>query len=248
MEFSEGQKEYLKQLFSQMTQNIETKITTQLTEFKSEVNELLGTCQQKIEKLESENNQLRETVKALDRRIRKNNIVIFGIETDYKNLKQETLALFSEKINIDIKEEDIGGIYFLGPKHKQTKPIIVEFISGIKKDLVFKNAFKLKSSGISISQDLSAEDREINKTLVQHLKAAKKKGLKAYIRGSNLIFGEDTYTVKELKKDLIEIPTEPKPSLQKRPLDEDNPETESSESKKTKGNLSSIRTRQSKLL
>lgn len=202
-EFSEAQKAYMDALFGKISTIFNEKILElnenlkfQVAEIKQDFNKVINTYEEKINKLELQNQQLQTSITKLQRRIKKNNIVIFGTKNLEENLWVTILELFKNTLEIDISEKDINDIYKIGKN--ENNPVVIEFISFQTKLLVLRNAKKLKGKNISISSDLCFEDRENNKILAVHMKEAKKKGLQAYIRGNKLIVGKDVYTAKQL--------------------------------------------------
>lgn len=98
-----------------------------------------------------------------------------------------------------IRSEDINNLYRIG--RSTNSPVLIEFISYLKKTFVFKNASKLKGSNISIFHYLCPEDREEHKILRIHLKIAKEKNLQAKIKGNRLEINGESYTVEKLEKE-----------------------------------------------
>nr|CAI5831225.1 unnamed protein product [Callosobruchus analis] len=93
--------------------------------------------------------------------------------------------------------KEINNIYLVD-KNKDNSPIILEFISLFKKQILFKQVYKLKNTGVSIANDLSYENRKTQKELVRHLRQAKQQNLPARIRGTRLEISSRLYTIDEL--------------------------------------------------
>nr|CAI5850422.1 unnamed protein product [Callosobruchus analis] len=139
-------------------------------------------------------NRLETSVKLLERKLRRNNIVIFGLQIKNKdNLLLETLDELKNLLSIG----DINNIFQVD-KNTDKSPIILEFISLLKKQLVFKQVQKLKGTGVAIANDQSHEDRQLQKKLVHHVKQAKQQNLHARIRGTRLEVANRLYTIDEL--------------------------------------------------
>lgn len=182
------------QLYNLLT----TVIKNQTLEIKEEIGVIKVGITTKIQRLEQEVTALESRCVYLERRTRKNNIVVFGLDVNKDNLLEETLEILNRHLGINLSTSDINNIYTVGAADKP--PVIVEFISFIKKVFVFKNVSKLKGTGLSIGHDMSKEDREQHKILRRHQKLASEQKLKAIIRGGKLLIGNDTYTVQELEK------------------------------------------------
>lgn len=134
----------------------------------------------------------------LERRLRRNNIVIFGLNLKSDDLLQETLDTLNVHLRTDFISADINNVKKIGKK--QNPPIILEFVSFLKKSTVFKNVKNLKGTGIAISNDLCAEDREANKVFVKYYKQARAENIKAKIQGDRLVVDGKTYTVDDLNE------------------------------------------------
>lgn len=205
-DFSSAQKTYMDQLFMKLITTINDKTTEIRNEFKQQITELnqgihskINSYEEKIAKLENKNIQLEKTILQLQRRARKNNVVIFGITSTEPNLFEYTLKLLNESLELNILVTELNDIYRVGSKENPVQPVIVEFISFQRKSVVLRNAKKLKGKNIFINQDLCYEDRIINKILSKHLKEVRSKHIQAYIKGNKLIIGSETYTVEELE-------------------------------------------------
>lgn len=133
-----------------------------------------------------------------ERRQRRNNIIVFGIETTDGNLVQQVLDILNNLLGTSLVEQDIDNLYRVG--RNTNSPVLIEFISYLKKTIVFKNTRKLKGSKVSIAHDLCPEDREEHRILRKHLKIAKEKKLQAKIKGHQLEIDGELYTAEELER------------------------------------------------
>lgn len=96
----------------------------------------------------------------IQRANRKNNIVIFGIQSDKDHLLKTNLVRLNVIFESSLTEKDINNIYL-----NRTKiTIVVEYISFLKRQNIFKQ-LKLKGTGVSIIHDLRIEDQKNNKIL-----------------------------------------------------------------------------------
>lgn len=153
----------------------------------------------KLKKTEEKLLKLENRSIFLERKIRKNNIVIFGIEVR-ENLLDNTLAKVNELLGTNLVKPDINNIYTLGKK--PGSPVIIEFISFLKKAEIFQNREKLrglKGTNISIANDLCEEDRRNEKILRKHLKEAIQKNIPAKLKGYKLEIDGKLYSVSDLE-------------------------------------------------
>lgn len=217
-DFSQTQKDYMSQLFNKLATRFAEKTEEIKTEFKQRTNELALEIQKKsehyeerIRKLEQENNTLQKTVIELQRKTRKNNIIIFGLQINSANngttLANAVIEELAKLLEINISISDISNIYKIGTEITEKSPIIVEFISYFKKLDVLKNTWKLKGKNITINEDQCKEDVNTRKNLQKHLREARSKGLQAYIRKSKIYIGEEPYTLAQLESKEIDTHT-----------------------------------------
>lgn len=148
----------------------------------------------KLAGLEERSAQIEKQLVTIDRRNRKNNLVIFGLKLAKDNLLQGTLNKLNSTLELSLSENDINNIY-----QKGNDCIIVEFISFLKKVSVLKNTKKLKGTKIVICNDLNREDRTQSKLLHENLKKARQEGQKAYIKNFTLYVNNQPYTPSDLQ-------------------------------------------------
>lgn len=174
------------------------KLTHILKTEVDEIKNLLTTQEQKIKDLKEENKELTSKLRTLEKKLNKNNIIIFNSQYKDGDVLEFTINLFKKHLEINnITELDINNIYAVG---EENKTIFVHFCSYLKKALVLRNCKKLKDSGISISEELSQEEREQRKVLVKYMKEARKHDKKSYIYKEKLYINEECYTYEEIIK------------------------------------------------
>ena len=174
----------------------------QTEELKAEFQQNIATLIEKIENNNKEIQELKKRCVYLERKNRKNNVLIFGTQKIPKvDLFKTTVDLIYDLLGIRIKEEEINNIYTVGKS--QNPPIVLEFVSFLKKNSLFHDKEKLKNlkqHGITITNDLCFEDREEQKTLRNHLKEARAQNYEATIKNYKLYINNEPYTVEDLKK------------------------------------------------
>lgn len=173
------------------------------TEIKKEIYEIktaITESERRIKLLQDSNCILQKKNEYLERKLKKNNIVIFGLEVEKENLVNDVIRHLSELLHINIDISQINNVYKIG-KQPTNQPIVVEFLSYLVKVEVLKNCKNLKGTKISISDDLSKADQAVRKCLLKHQKEAKNNNLNAYIRGNKLMINNDVYTVEDLEKE-----------------------------------------------
>ncbi|KAK9721825.1 hypothetical protein QE152_g19962 [Popillia japonica] len=135
----------------------------------------------------------------LERKTRKNNIVVFGIQHENEeNLMHNVLHSINNLLETNIAERDLNNVYRIGKRNT----VIVEFISYIKKLELFKNIKKLKGSNIAIAHDLCPEDLRKRKQLYECYKKAKNNGLNAQIKHNSLYINGKCISITE-EQDIV---------------------------------------------
>ncbi|KAG5891283.1 hypothetical protein JTB14_019652 [Gonioctena quinquepunctata] len=136
----------------------------------------------------------------LERAIRKNNLIVFGLDVEKQNLLEVKLAKFNTALEENIVQNEIGDIYTIGDRNNQKPIVIMKFISYLRKNYLFANEKNLKVTGIAITNDLCFEDRKDKEYLRKHWNKAREQHLKATIKRNKLIFDGEKYTVEKLKE------------------------------------------------
>lgn len=149
---------------------------------------------ERIEKLENR-------CTSLERVIRRNNIIIFGLEVDEEQqLFNYTIQQLNNLLKLNINASDVNNIRKIG--RKTNPPIIVEFVRYQSKLEIFGNKEtlqQLKGTNIAIGNDYCQADRLKHKILRKHLKIARQKNISARIRGLELEIDGKRYKPEELE-------------------------------------------------
>ena len=164
--------------------------------------------EERIAKLEKNSTNLEAQVEALSQQVKfllhQNkiaNLIVFKFpdtKNNNKDLRVSVLDLL-QKINAEIKDSDIQSISRLG-KTRGKRPILVRFTSQKLKSSLFKNLDKVKELGISISDDLSPEERQQRSKLLAFFPRLKKIGLNPKIRGEKILLDDgNLFSAEEIK-------------------------------------------------
>lgn len=185
---------FIEQTNNKHAEDIKNYIKTEVEQIKESINREV----EKGKELEKNFLELKNKYKLLEKELRRNNIIVFNLGYEEGNdILKFTLQKLNQLLEVNIKEEAVNNIYAIGKK-KRNRPIIVKFTSNLTKQAVLKNCRKLKGTNISISEELTLEERRKQKILRQHLKEARAKKLNAYIKGENLYINEEIYNAEEL--------------------------------------------------
>lgn len=189
--------EFKNQLFELITQANEIQSRKLTEEIKNDIIITLEGFSKKIDETIEQNLLLQKKCASLERKIRKNNIIIFGLVPQKETLLSDTLGSLNQFLELTLSKSDINNIYTIGNSDKP--PIVIEFLSFLTKSEIFKNIQKLRGTGVSITNDLSVEDRKEQKILYSHLKTARQQNLQAKISGNRLIIDSNPYTAEQLQ-------------------------------------------------
>ncbi|KAK3911110.1 Protein unc-13-like protein C [Frankliniella fusca] len=135
---------------------VSNKIEAKLAEREKYVDERLA-------ELQEENTLLRDKTDDLEQRNRLENLRIFGV-TEVDNEETDLLVLdVAKKLGLySIERSDISRSHRVGKKHDgKPRAIIVKFVSFATRQKMFLAKKKLKSSGISIREDLTSIRQDI---------------------------------------------------------------------------------------
>ena len=184
--------------FKKIQQNSEDQTNV----LRGEIKNITKVINEKIDISNRDISQLKKENLDLQRKIRKNNIIVFGLGSR-KDLKQENLLKTSidnlnRLLSIKLLESDINNIYFVGKS--DTPPIVIEFISYLKKSTIYPHLKKLKGTKVSISHGLCFEDRKDQKTLINHQKLARSQGLQTHIKNKTLFVNDQPFSIGKLKE------------------------------------------------
>lgn len=185
-------------------------LKTEIANVKNEIKSELDILKIKNEYLEKENQELKRQILFLERRQKKYNVIVYGIEGDEQLTDNKTLAVLNEVLNIPCNNKDLRDIRRIGKKVAgKPRPVQIEVINyNLKKEILNKSKEKqaeLKENNIFFTSDYASEDYKERKLLSQFLKAAKEKKYKAKIENNKLVVDGKEYTCNQLKSNTSKI-------------------------------------------
>lgn len=171
----------------------------------AELNQLINASFAEVDKkLKRANERIKRLEKDRlfqERRLRRNNVVLFGIEAGEGDLAEFVLSKIDSLLGIKFKKSEVNNIYKIGRNPRS--PIVVEFVSFYSKLSIFSEKERLKNlkgTGITLANDLCKQDRIDRKVLVKHLIEARQKNIPARIRGYRLEIQGQLYTASQLEQ------------------------------------------------
>ncbi|XP_044760480.1 uncharacterized protein LOC123317918 [Coccinella septempunctata] len=191
-DFSNAQKKYMESLFEKYGELIRDEMRREIGVLKEEIN----SYKIKVHRLEEENKNLKEKIQQMDKRSRRNNLIIYGIKSEGNNVEEETKKLLEDKLEINCPEEIIRDIYKLGKG--ELSPILLQAYNQKSIHRILNSAHKLKNSGVNLAPDYTPEEREARRTLVKRMREEKERGNQSYIRGNALIINNQKHTLEEI--------------------------------------------------
>jgi hypothetical protein len=167
----------------------------------SDMNKSISDSNNRISKLENENSRLVSKIDQLENNIRKNNIIVFGLE-EIENSDDSDSDVFinfgCDKLEVILSPFCLSNAYRMGQKTGK-RPLFVQFAHYKNKIEVMKNVGKLKGTSVSISDDLTPTARAQKKLMLKCASDARKSGRNVKVRSNFIIVDDVTVQYSELK-------------------------------------------------
>lgn len=204
-------KEILGEMRSELRNDI--KADTEMVT-KAELSKIVEVCNQRYNEQQKQIEDLKSTVqkqnKLLDSVVRANNLIFYGVKVEGNEsaplaLEKKIVDICENVLKVSLAVSDLNKVFRIG-KNKTIGPVLVSFVSNLKRFEVLKNSKNLQKSGISVSKDLSPEEREQRKVLVELCKDLKQKNRICNINRNGLVVDGKFYTVEQLQSGSLEIP------------------------------------------
>ncbi|XP_070543694.1 uncharacterized protein [Ptychodera flava] len=154
-----------------------------------------GLLKSAVDDMRKSINEIKKEKDDLENRSRRNNLVFFGITQDRTNENWEdsedkiTQVIRNQLGIADNVEFERVHRMTTAPPVRDCKPIVARFRSFKDREKVLRNAFKLKNTNISVSEDFSRRVRRIRSKLWGHRRALLEtnKDLKAHLQYDKLV-------------------------------------------------------------
>lgn len=173
-------------------------IKQDLNQIKTDTKVSVKHLEEKVCRLEDENKLLKTKLLNAERKLKKNGVIIFGLEVENSDPIKAVKEIVNKKLNVSLNNSDINNCYQI--KNTGGQPIFLELLSYLKKSEIFGAVKKLKGTGVSFTDDLTLEDRQERKQLLHHAKLAKERNLSVKIRKNKFIINGDEFTLADLSK------------------------------------------------
>lgn len=162
------------------------------TDFNTEQQETRKLIEESLKNDQIEKGKINEKIEKQDNRInklesgaRKKNVIVYGMQEEnnehINDLKEKINWLLNNKMELDIKREEIDDFFRLGKKteEKKNRPIIIKMISNWRKTEIMMNKKKLRGTRIFIENDMSEEEMSEKKNMIAEMRELKSKGHEA---------------------------------------------------------------------
>lgn len=183
----------LKKFIAEQNELLTEKLTKQINELKDELKNITT----KLVNLEKTVDNLQTKNKNLEKIVKENNILLFNSGYNNEELLDFTINKLNNCLELKLEANDISKIFVLG-RNLDSKIIVVKFTRFLTKQAVLKNCHKLKGKKLSISDDLTEEERIERKQLIKYLREARSKQKKSHIYKNKLFINSKGYTYQDL--------------------------------------------------
>ena len=183
---------------SKLIQNGNEQIKSEIRDLRQQLNTEIGALKSKNEELEKENAELKNKINSIERRSKKYNIIVYGVEESENETNRDVLKILNEILHITYSISNFRDICRIGQATQgKIRPVILEVLNyQLKLDILARakaNYKDLNITKIYFAHDYTSEDYQKRKYLSEQLKAAREKNYIAKIRKNVLIVnGEDT--------------------------------------------------------
>lgn len=144
----------------------------------------------------------------LENRSRRNNLIIYGIEEPARESNEELLNEVTEcfQKNLEVTTSATERCHRFGRKvGNKPRPVIIKFLDYREKTSVLTNAFKLKGTTMSISEDFSSRVREVRRNLWKSAAEEKRNGAKVKLIYDKLSIDDTLYGWNETEKSRFKL-------------------------------------------
>lgn len=204
-----------------MLAQLRDEIRADISEFKDEIisdmehnrNLTITQLKESITEIKKSHEDVKRTVTELDRDKRRKNVILFGIKDEFDNywdLEKFVIALFNDKLQVNINPTDLDFIRRLGKNNgNNSRPILVGLVQFRTKLLLLQSSGNFRGTNMSISEDYPKEVLEIRKILRPKLVEARRDGKYAVIKYDKLIIRDNYNDGPKKKRVLANSPTLP---------------------------------------
>lgn len=172
-----------KQDMKEMEQSIKESIN-------SNIDEKFNFIEIKTKLLESKIEQQQKTIEALDKQIRKKNVIFFGIEEkekEYEGLLSIILHTINNRMQVPCQKFEIENVKRIGIKSEKVRPVVVTVTTTSRKIEILKKKKMLSNTNIYLKEDFPPSVLQKRKDLQEELKRERESGKIAVLRYDKIV-------------------------------------------------------------
>lgn len=186
--------EEIKNMMIEMMKDIKS-IRAEQQFYKEEIQEI----KRENKELKQAVNKLESKIEMIEKREKKNNIIIKGVKIDEADNSEKLSQLIKDKMEVDIKIKSVQII------KKYDKPIVLARIDAWEDKIqIMKNKHKLRKTDVYIENDMTAEEREVQAMIRNFARQEREKGKAAIVKYRKLIIDGVLWVWDNNQKMLIE--------------------------------------------
>lgn len=167
----------------EMEENIKISIN-------NNIDDKFSRIEQRTDQLEKKIEQQQKTIDFLDRKLRKKNLLFFGVgetEKNYEQLLSMVLTIMSTQMEVVCLRWEIENVARVGKKNEKTRPIVVTLTTTSRKIELLKKKKSLENSGIYIKEDYPPAVLAKRRELQEELKRERESGKNVALRYDKII-------------------------------------------------------------
>lgn len=179
MQISQDISEQHKQMTKNITEKVENIIDEKFASFEIRNTEIIDILDNQESRID-----------ALEREVRKKNIIIFGVEeseTNYMELEQKVLSIMNEIMKINCTYRDLLSVRRLGRKSEKIRPILFTVHALRTKYEIFKNKKALENKKYYVTEDYPPKILAKRKLLREEVTKLREEGTKAIIKYDRIV-------------------------------------------------------------
>lgn len=154
------------------------------------IDEKFNRIETKTKELEQKIETQQKTIDFLDKKMRKKNIIFFGVpesEKNYEDLLTSILEIINNTMNITCPKWEIESVARLGKKSSRIRPVVITTTTTARKIQILKTKKSLENTGIYMKEDYPPAVLQKRKELQKELKRMQQSGEKVVLRYDKIV-------------------------------------------------------------
>jgi len=193
--FDDTQKQYLDEMCAKLNQQITANVANIVSAQLAPVIKRIDHHEKELKELREETVSQHTRITQLERHIRRNNLVIFGVP----NSEQPEAALNTISGKFGLEAPVIECAYRIGKQQEnRPRPILVKLTNQQEKQKIMAKVGLLKGTKIVINDDMTPEEQATRRTIVGAARVARDKGITCKVRRTGLLVNNNLIPVAEL--------------------------------------------------